>query len=233
MKKLLERREFQMLIVLVAGVAIGALFYPNSRTEERIKEQYEQELQLERKRNELVQQSLQEEINKVSGQKEQLEQQTSRRIETLNIQIRELQSKTSEKYYRIVRPDGTIEERAYKESEVNESSRVISEIKEEFDHKIRQINQRYELIHRNRILEIKSSFEEREVEYKKTIAKYESEKIRVVNAKRYGLEVGYLSSRSYYGHVNVDLFGPIFIGVHTQSNFSNDHAVGAGIGLRF
>ena len=61
----------------------------------------------------------------------------------------------------------------------------------------------------------------------------ESEKIVDINKKVYGLEAGFLSNKNYYMHGNIDVFGPVFIGVHTQTNFTGDFAVGGGVGLRF
>lgn len=221
------------VLVLVLGVGIGAMFYPTSRIEERYKSEYEQTIAQEKSAHAVEMKNLTDKYDKEVSEKRTLEVETSRKITSLTVQVRDLQSKTKESYYKIVKPDGTIEIRKFKESEVNESTKVIASVKEEFNTKIKEINDRYEKVHRERILAIKNEFDQKEASYQQTIAKLEKEKITDVNPKRYGLEAGYLSNKNYYGHVTADVFGPVFVGLHTQTNFLGDYAVGGGIGLRF
>ncbi len=221
------------VLVLALGVGIGVVFYPTSHIEERVKTEYEQTIAKQNEEHAKVTKDLTDKLDKEVSEKKTLEVETSRKITSLTIQVRDLKSRTKESYYKIVKPDGTVEIRKFKESEVDESTKVIASVKEEFDTKIKEINERYEKIHRERVVAIKEEFDKKEASYQQTIAKMEKEKITDINPKRYGLEVGYLSNKDYYGHVTADVFGPVFIGVQTQTNFLGDYAVGGGIGLRF
>jgi uncharacterized protein YPO0396 len=233
MKDLLKNRVVQLGLAVLIGAAIGALFYPTKRIEERVKQEYQERVETERTEKETLRKQLTEEINELREEKTTLTVETTKTIAKLTYEVRELQSKKKETFYKIVRPDGTIEIRKFKESEVNETTQVITSVREEFDQKIVEIEDRWKRVHTKRVEDLKKDFDSKEKTYKEVIAKLESEKITDINPKKYGLEVGYLSSQQYYFHGNVDVFGPVFIGVHTQTNFGNEHAVGAGIGLRF
>ena len=233
MKQLLKNRIVQFALTLIAGVAIGALFYPTKNIEERVKKEYEQKIEKITAESKQLEESLEEQIDSLKEEKTTLRIETSTRINKLTFQVRELESKKKETFYKIIKPDGTIEEKRYSESEVNESSKVVTQVREEFDRKVTEISERWQRVHISRVKKLKEQFDKKESEYKQTIAKLESEKKVEINPKKYGVELGYTSRDTYYGHVNVDVFGPIFIGLHTESDFLGDHSVGGGIGIRF
>jgi hypothetical protein len=226
------------VMFLVIGVAIGAIFYPTKRIEEKVKSHYEQLMTQQAETYKTTIASYQEKLDKVTQEKQQLEIETHRKITSLTIQIRDLKSKTKESYYKIVRPDGTIEIKKFKESEINESTQVISSIREEFDTKIKQINEKYEKIHRERVEAIRDEFLSRESSYKKTIADLEKSKVTEVNKKTFGVDAGILSNKNYYGHLSADLFGPVYVALpmlyNPDINSQSDKLVGGlGIGIRF
>lgn len=222
------------VLVLVAGVALGALFYPTSHIEERLKSEYEQTIAQEKNTHAVEMKNLTDKYEKEVAERKTLEVETSKKITSLTIQVRDLKSKTKESYYKIVKPDGTIEIRKFKESEVDESTKVIASVKEEFDTKIKEINDRYEKVHRERVLAIKNEFDEKEKNYQQTISKLEKEKITDINPRKGSLELGYLSNRYMYIHTTYDLFGPVFLGVQTQYNPTDvGFAAGGSIGFRF
>ena len=233
MKKLLKKRYVQILLALLVGCAIGAVFYPTKHIEERVKEEYQNKLEIERISKEQLRKELTEKVDELQQEKTSLTIETTKTIAKLTYEVKELQSKKKETYYKIVKPDGTIEIRKFKESEVNESTQIITSVREEFDRKITEIEERWKSVHTERVEKLKKDYELKEKAYQEQIAKLESEKITDINPKKYGIEVGALSNRNWYTHANIDVFGPVFIGVHSQTNFTNDFAAGAGVGLRF
>jgi len=80
-----------------------------------------------------------------------------------------------------------------------------------------------------RTKEIKESYEQRIAEYQKEIAKLKEYNKVEINKRSVGVEVGMMLDRSYYGHVQADVFGPIFLGGHV----SLGNSLGIGIGVRF
>jgi hypothetical protein len=231
--KLLNNKYVQFALILVLGIAIGALFYPTKNIEERLKKEHEQHISQIKSESESVKASLKEEISSLSKEKTQIQIESSSRISSLQQEIRSLESSTRETYYKIIRPDGTIEEKRYTESEVSENSTVVTRVRQEFDTKVVQISERWQRVHRTRVEELKREFDAKEEEYKRTITKLESSKSIQINPKRYGVELGYTSGNLYYGHVTMDVFGPLFVGLHTESNLGDKHSVGAGVGIKF
>lgn len=233
MRKLLKNKVVQFILTLVAGVAIGALFYPTKNIEERVKKEYQEKIEKVENEKESIRKSLSEEVDSLKEEKTQLRIETSQKITKLTYQVRELEAKKKETFYKIIKPDGTIEEKRYTESEVNETSQVVTQVREEFDRKVTEISERWQRVHKKRVQELKKDFDKQTSEYKSKIAKLESERKIQINPKKYGLEIGYTSNDTYYGHANVDVFGPVFIGVHTETDFLNQNSVGAGVGIRF
>jgi uncharacterized membrane-anchored protein YhcB (DUF1043 family) len=219
--------------VLVLGMAIGAVFYPTKRIEEKLRIQYEQQISQLKETNQKTVESLTQSLNKSESEKKDLEVTTTKKISRLTVENASLKSKKTEKYYKIVHPDGTIEVRDFKEADVDQNSSTITSVKQEFDQKVKDIEMRYAKIHEERVKQLQQDFSQKEEKYQETIASLQKDKTVSVNQKMYGLEVGKLSNGDYYGHVDMTVFGPMFIGVQTQSNFINNNAVGAGIGIRF
>ena len=233
MKELLKNRSVQLGLAVFIGVALGALFYPTKKIEERVKQEYQEKIDVERTAKEILRKQLTEQIDELKEERTVKTIETVKKVAKLTYQIKELRYKKKETFYKLIKPDGTIEIRSFKESEVNESTKVITSIRTEFNQKVTEIEERWKRVHTKRVVKLKKDFDIKEKTYQEKITKLESEKIVDINPKNYGVEIGALSSRQYYFHANMDIFGPVFIGFHTQTNFSTRYAIGAGIGIRF
>jgi hypothetical protein len=218
-------------LILLLGIGIGAVFYPTKHIEER--ERQKHELEMKKVLDEHAEQvkSLHQTIDAEVKHNLTLTKQYESKIHSLTSEIHDLKSKTKTSYYKIVRPDGTVEIKKFSESEVSESTKVITEIQQEFTEKVTSIEKKWETIHTKRVEELKTKFDSKLQEYQKQIDELEKSKVVDVNPKKFGLEAGMMTSGSYYGHVNADLFGPIFVGAHAQLGLAP--AAGLGLGLRF
>lgn len=227
MKKLL----LNMSMFLI-GITLGVLFYPSKKIEERLERKFDQELvsQLSIHKEEKV--LLEEEIQKRERSLKQIEENYRLNLNSLTMQVKELQSNQKTSFFKLVKPDGTIEIKKFTESEVNESTQVIRSIQLEFEQKIQSIEKKWEDAHRKRVQEIKKDFDLKEENYKKQIEQLKKEKITSINEKRFGLEFGIDSDKRYYGHIAADLWGPIFLGFHSSISKVNTN-LGAGVGVRF
>ena len=65
---------------------------------------------------------------------------------------------------------------------------------------------------------------EKEISYLKEHNKTE------INKKKFGVEVGYDTSRSYYIHCSYDISNSFFMGTHGQ--IGNNNTLGVGLGIR-
>ena len=226
-----ENKWLQFLLVGLAGVAIGALFYPTKRIEESLTKKHQEEIRLLNEKHEKSLEQSQELYLETAAKFKSYYDESEKKITSLTTQVTTLKSKQKTAYYKVVRPDGTIEIKKYSESEVDESTKVISQIQEEFKQKVESIEQKWSSIHKERIVEIEKEYSQREQAYKKEIQELKQTKVVEINQKKFGIEAGILFDRTPYGHVTYDLFGPVFVGAHAQ--FGNNNVGGLGLGLRF
>jgi uncharacterized membrane-anchored protein YhcB (DUF1043 family) len=233
LKETLNNQYVRYFLILFVGVTIGALFYPTKRIEEKITQKYEQQISSIKEQHSKETKELTDKFElTVKTEKTKVEE-SERKISKLTSEVKNLQSKQKISTYKIVKPDGTIEERTFTETDVNESTKVITKVQEEFKNKITQIENTYAKVHRERVENLKKEFDSKEQQYQKTISELQKSKTVSVNEKSFGLEVGVLSNKDYYGHATMDLWGPVFVGVHGQMGQNNNNALGAGLGIRF
>lgn len=231
-KALLSKEWIRYLGILILGVTVGALFYPTSRIEEKLTKKYEQEILSLKETHAKETQELNEKYLTKVEENFNLKIETEKKLSVLALEIRDLKSKQKTAYYKLVKPDGTIEIKKFSETEVTESSKVIVQIQEEFKQKIDQIEIKWSEIHKERVSKIQKDFNNKESEYQKTIAQLQFSKTTTTNEKRFGLEIGLLTDKSYYAHSTMDLWGPLYLGVQGQMN-DKQKEIGLGIGLRF
>lgn len=233
LKALLSKESFRYVITLIVGVTIGVLFYPTKRVGESISQKYEKEISLlkETHNKELV--VLSEKYNSQVQENLNIKIQTEKKLNSLALEIKDLKSKQKTAYYKLVKPDGTVEIKRFSEIEVTESTKVIVQIQEEFRQKIDKIESKWSDIHKERISVIKKEFDTKESEYQKTISQLQMRKTIASNEKRFGLEAGLLTDKSYYVHSSMDVWGPLYLGVHGQYNDNGNKQLGVGLGLRF
>lgn len=231
LKALWEQQWFKFVVVLLVGVTIGALFYPTKRIEEKITQKYESQITTLKETHLKEVKDVQEKLDKVTEQSRVYKEQTEHKITTMTSQMKDLQSKQKTSFYKIVRPDGTIEIKKFSETEVNESSKVVTQVQEEFKKKVEEIETKWETIHKERVTKIQTDFQSKEEMYKKEISELKSSKVTEINKKSFGLEAGITTDKNYYGHATADLWGPIFVGLHGQ--LGEDRNLGIGLGLRF
>lgn len=232
---LLSKEWFRLTGMLLIGVTIGAIFYPTKRIEEKITQKHQEEISILREQHSKEVSELNDKYSASLKENKEYHSESEKKITKLTEQVNSLQSKQKTSYYKLVKPDGTVEIKKFTESEVNESTKVISSIQEEFKQKVDAIESKWSEIHKERVAKLQKAFDSKESEYKKTIDELQKSKTVSVNEKKFGLEAGITSNKNYYGHATMDLWGPVFVGVHGQvgSNGDNANNLGLGLGLRF
>lgn len=233
LKEALNNQYVRYILVLFIGVTIGAIFYPTKKVEEKLTQKYEQQISSLKEEHKKETSDLTDKYEASLRSEKTRVEESERKISKLTSEVKNLQSKQKISTYKIVKPDGTIEERTFTETDINESTKVISKIQEEFKTKISEIENTYAKVHRERVESVKKEFDSKEQQYQKTIAELQKSKTVSVNEKRFGLEVGVLSNKDYYGHATMDLWGPVFVGLHGQMGQNDNNALGAGLGIRF
>lgn len=232
LKDLLSKEWIRLIGVLILGITVGVIFYPTRQIEDRLNQQHQVEISQLKK---VHAKELEYLDNRYTASVEDLKKkliESDKKVSKLTNEVKTLQSKQKTSYYKVVRPDGTIEIKKFTESEVNESTKVISQIQEEFKVKIDEIESKWSNIHEERVSKIQKEFNTKESEYKNTIDKLSKSRSVLSNEKKFGLEVGIDNRQYYYGHATMDVWGPSFIGLHGDTNYSNTN-IGIGVGLRF
>lgn len=231
---LLSKEWVRLVGVLLVGITIGVVFYPSKRIEEKLTQKHQEEIAILKESHSKETKDLTEKYDSVVAESKSIKSESERKISKLTDEVKTLKSKTKVATYKLVKPDGTIEERTFTENEVDESSHVVTQIQEEFKQKVESIENRYAAIHSERVLALKKEFDSKESEYKKTIDELQKSKTVSVNEKRFGIEAGITNEKNYYGHATMDVWGPTFVGVHGQVGPNNDsNNLGIGLGLRF
>lgn len=234
---LLQNQVVRYILILIVGIGIGAIFYPTKKIEEKVSQKYEQEIT---SLKEIHSKELQDITSRYASslkENNQLKIETEKKISVLTSQISTLKSKQKTSHYKLIKPDGTIEERDFSENDIDQSTKTISKVQEEFKQKVDIIEQKWQKIHEERVSKMQKEFDNKESDYKKTISSYEMTKTTSINQKTFSLEGGMLGNYNYYAHLTTDLFGPIFLGLHSeiQSQYSKNapSQYGIGVGMRF
>ncbi len=221
----------QIAVALIAGMAIGALMYPTRHIEEKLNTTHQQEIEHLKAVQSSEMTAQKEQYSKLEQETKEYHKTTESKISSLTTQVTTLKSHQKTSSYKLVKPDGTIEERNFSESDVDESQSVVTSIQQEFKEKVDSIEKKWEQIHKERVTQIEKEFASKESDYQKTIDTLQKSKVEDVNKKSFGIEAGGLSNASYYGHITYDVFGPFFLGA--QGQWGNSNAAGLGIGIRF
>ncbi len=234
MKELLKNNYVRYGLALLIGMAIGAIFYPSKTitSEERTKfEQAISTLEYEKKvTQEFYQGQYDEEVQSNREYREEI----SRNTETLREENFKLKQRVSEKRFKIVRPDGTIEERWFKESETDVISSTVTKIKEEFTRKVTSIERKWMKIHEKRIRKIKEDYEKKLAANSNTRSETFKKTKTEINKRSFGISLGITSEKNYFSSVTYDIFGPMFLDLHLESDkHFDDKEIGLGIGIRF
>lgn len=233
-KQLFSNEWFRLVGMLLIGITIGAIFYPTKHIEEKMTLKHQEEVLALKEQHSKEVSELNEKYTSSLQENKELHIVSEKKISKLTEEVKTLQSKQKTAYYKLVKPDGTVEIKKFTESEVNESTKAITSIQEEFKQKIDAIESKWSTIHQERVAKIQKDFDAKEVDYKHKIEELEKSKTVSVNEKRFGLEAGITNNKNYYGHATMDLWGPVFIGLHGEfAQDGSSNYAGAGVGLRF
>lgn len=240
-KDLLKRREVQLVLALLLGITVGAIFYPTKRVEERVKievsERYELNIsELKQERERLVS-NYEERLDTEEKRYVEYQEEVSERMISLTTENRELKQSMKKKKFKLVKPDGTIIEREYEESQSEEVTSVVTEVRLEFDRKVASIEDKWKKVHQKRVGDLEKEYEAKvekvRSEQKEKIVYVDKEKIVEVNSKKLRPEIGVNTDKEVYLHTTYSLWGPVFIGAGTSMNIETkefgDARVGVGI----
>jgi uncharacterized protein YukE len=231
-KEFFKTQDGKYISIFLTGLLIGYVAFPEKRIEEKITKQYEQKITEIKQINEKQLAKTEEEKSATEKALRSYKRQTEFKLQKLTKEVNELRSKQKTSYYKIVKPDGTIEIKKFTETDVSESSEVISSIKQEYSKKVSELEDKWKKVQEKKVADITQEFSIKEDKYKKEIFRLEQQKITEVGKKRFGVEVGLNSDEELYLHASYDFLGPLFLG-GLVTNPMQMGSVGLGLGIRF
>jgi len=101
----------QFTLVLLLGIAIGAIFYPTKRIEERERQKHEEETKVLKEEHVKELSQVRDTLDKTNQSFTEYRKETDTKITKLTTENTTLKSKQKTAYYKLVKPDGTIEVR--------------------------------------------------------------------------------------------------------------------------
>lgn len=234
MNKILSNKYVRYLVALGIGVAIGAVFYPSKSIDREVETKYRRKIEKLQEEKMSLQSSYEEKLRKEFKQNVEVQAELKRKYQSVKTENKKLQQKVSEKTLKIVKPDGTIVEETIKESETEIISKVVTEIREEFNTKVRSIENKWQMIHKDRVTKIKKKYDKKLKEKDETISSLKKKEKVEINKRSFGIAAGVLDDQSYYTNGSYDIFGPVFLNIHFETDRQLDEKRGGiGIGLRF
>lgn len=221
----------QFVAVFIAGGIIAAVFYPTKQIKESLQKTYESQISTIKQQDSQTLATQQSSYQKLSDEYKSFQTQTSSKIDELTNQVSSLKSHKKTTTFKIVHPDGTVEERDTTESDVDQTEQVTQQLQDEWQQKTTEAVNTVTQTFQQQISTLQSQWSSKEQSYQSQIATLTQTKTETINPKNFTLDVGMLTNADYYGHVTYNLLGPIILGL--QGQFGPSPAAGAGIGLRF
>jgi hypothetical protein len=241
LKELAKQKWIQLVGALALGITVGAVFYPQSRTEERIRQELHEEYKLSieesKKTFDKREEELREEIRLQEQSHREYTEETQHKLEKLTQENSSLKQSVKKKKLKIVKPDGTIVEQEVEESNTEQTHSIVTQVKEEFTRKVQEIEDRWKKLHQERVAEItaehKAELEKVRSEQKTVEVIVEKEKIVETNPKKLRPEIGVTTDRNLYLHGTYSLWGPVFIGGGVSGTHERFGDGRLGLGLEF
>ena len=224
-------RPAQFALTFLAGAIVAGVFYPTKHIETKLQKTFDQQISTLKQQHatelSTVETQYKKQVEEVTATNVQLD----RRVTQLTTQVTTLKLHQKKTFYKIIHPDGTIEERASTTTDSEEEQQLAQQAQEEVTQKISEARKTITDEFTQQITTMQREWDSKEKSYKDTIATLTESKVVDINPKNLTVDVGALTNLSYYGHVTYNILGPFVFGL--QGQFGSSSAAGAGLGLRF
>ena len=232
LKESLNNRFVQLGLALFVGLVIGALFYPSRTTVKTTQvEDTEQYQKLEHDK-EAMELHYKEQIDVYNEASRNTQEQLNNQIDKLNEEVKTLSSKSKSSYYKIVHPDGTVEIHKETQNDTEQTDQIAESYKQQYQKQLQDAQTSWQASSDKKVSDLKSDYDKQISDLQTKIHSSETYSKEEVNKRTTGIEAGLLTSGNYYLHVDRDLFGPIYLGVHGEMGRAGASA-GGGLGLRW
>jgi len=224
-------KPLQFALVFLAGVTVGALFYPTKIIKDSLTKTFQSQIATLNQQHSTELAQTKSQYNAQVQTLTQTNTTLSSKVTDLTTQVTNLKSHQTNNYVKIVHPDGTIEIRDTSEKDSSSEQQISQQMQQEYDQKLQTQIFQLQTVQASTISSMQKTWDAKEQSYQSQIATLTKTHSETINPKNFGVEAGVLTDGDYYAHVTYDVWGPFLIGLHGQ--FGATSQVGAGIGLRF
>jgi hypothetical protein len=224
-------RPIQFALVFIAGGAVAAIFYPTKQIKESLQKTFQQQITTVQQQDAQTLATQQASYQKLQQQYSDYQSSSNEKINELTNQVSNLKSHNKTTTFKIVHPDGTVEERDTTESDVDQTDSITQQVQAEWQQKVTDAVTTTTQQFQQQISTLQTQWSSKEQSYQSQIASLTQTKSVTTNPKNFTLDVGGITNGDYYGHVTYNVWGPFILGL--QGQFGASSAAGAGLGLRF
>jgi len=220
----------------ILGGFLGYSFFPTKSIEREFKEEYQSKLTEVRETHAKEIEKVTEEKSKQEKSHKEYEKTTSTKIDSLTTVNTQLRKKVKKRKFKLIKPDGTIVEKEWEESDTQQSTKIITKIRKEFDTKVKSIETRWKKVHTKHVKSLKKEYEEKLKKIKEEKKTTEEKETIKINEKNLRPEIGITSNKDIYIHTSYQLWGPIIVGAGGSYDPFEDNELGdvrVGLGLEF
>lgn len=213
------------IVGFVLGGFVATVLLPSKTTIETMEKKHKLEIHELQKKNE----TLNEVLVKQENRHVEYQEETTGKIDKLIVENSRLRQSVKKRKFKLIKPDGTIIEKEYEESETEQATQVVTQVRQEFDRKVKSIENKWVKIHKERVVLIKQEYEKKLREAKEEKKSKETK----VNEKKIIVEVGVEKDKELYIHSIYNLWGPFIIGsgssIDANTKTIEDLRIGVGI----
>lgn len=225
-------RWVQLGTAFLAGALLCTLLYPSTKTEQQIKQEYQQIMDKKVQEQKDITAQVTKQLTEQTSKYASLQEEFKTKVTQLTSTISEMASHQIQTTHKIVRADGSSEEWTYMESTSSTTSKILSEMRSENDRRLVLLETEWQQKLNKEVATTTEKYSLKINEMQKTIAKLESEKVVTTNQKRFGFELGATTEMRGYIHSSYDIWGPLFVATHLEFDHGYKSS-GIGLGVRF
>ena len=228
-----------ILLLIVALAGVQHFFNKTTTVEKELVEMTSQRDYFQestRNRTKIIEKRTEHFEQQVQKHNEYIEN-VSKTIASLKTENRKLTESTKRRWFKLIKPDGTIVEKEYTESHKEEVESIVTSVKAEFTRKVSAIETKWLKLHKFRVSELKQEHEKNTLvlhdSYKEQLRQERSKTTVSYGSRKYIVRAGYTSRLDYYAGFGYTLLGPLFIDSGLDFTPASLESGRIGLGIQF
>ena len=157
--KIVVSEWFRYLMAFCAGLAVCYFVYPTKTIEDRVKQEYQLVIDQKVAEQKQVTSEVQKKLDISNEQYSALVSITNQRLDELKSQLKEVTAKATESWHKVTKPDGSTEEWRDTTSESQQTEKIVSELRSEYEQKLTTSTQEIQKKSESEVVSIRTEYE--------------------------------------------------------------------------